>query len=225
MKSYSFLTAFTYRAIRYTVGPIIKAIWIKKVIGIKNIPKRGSVILAFNHQSFFDFLCFVAATNRNVHFLSAEKFFDHKLWRVPMKLTGQIRVDRNSHDKSQVHHAVMTHLVKGDAIGIFPEGTRSPHKDKMLKAFTGVAKYALEHGVPVIPIGIQGTYDIMNRDRSYPSLKKEVVINIGRSISFSDHHGKHDDLAVRTLVTEKVMKEIERLSEKEYPHYELVHEA
>ncbi|MEN9649544.1 MAG: hypothetical protein RL094_511 [Candidatus Parcubacteria bacterium] len=224
MNSDSKFIAFTYFVLRAILRPIIKTIWIKKTTGIQHIPTKGPAIIAFNHQSFFDFLCFSVVAPRNVHFLSAEKFFYHKLWKHLMKFTGQIKVERHVHDKSDVHESVRKHLAKGMLVGIFPEGTRSPHEHEMLKAFTGVGKFTLEHRVPVIPVGIKGTYAVLSNGTPKLQYNKVVEIHVGEPLHFSDHHGKHTDKQICQLVTEKVMKKIEVLSGKTYPHYELNHD-
>ena len=161
-----------------------------------------------------------SVTPRNIHFLSAEKFFEHRWWRKLMISTGQIRVNRDLHDKSSVHDMVKRHVNKGTLIGIFPEGTRSPHKHEMLKAFTGVAQFALKHHIPIIPVGIVGTYEVMAKHDKKPHIKKIVEIHVGQPLHFREHHDRHNDRDICMYVTEKVMKEIEKLSSKVYPHYE-----
>lgn len=140
-----------------------------------------------------------------------------------MFITGQIKVDRGSHAKEGVHLSVGAHLNRGKLIGIFPEGTRSPDKERMLKAFTGVAQFALRHRVPIIPVGINGTYEVMAKNDKRPTIRRVVNINIGRALHFNEHYGKHSDSEICTRVTEMVMKDIELLSGKVYPHYESPH--
>ena len=224
MDSDSKLISLSYYILRKIFGPIIRIVWVKKVTGLENIPKSGSAILVFNHQSFFDFLCFVAVSPRNVHFLSAEKFFNHKLWKHLMRWTGQIKVERQAHDKGGVHDLVKKHIDKRTLIGIFPEGTRSPHQHEMLKAFTGAGRYSLEHRVPIIPIGIKGTFEINSRDSKKVIFKKFAELHVGKPLHFTEHYGRHAEKDICTLVTEKAIKEIEKLSGKKYPHYEFNHE-
>lgn len=223
MDSDSRLIAVTYYILRTLLKPLFGWILVKRVEGLSHIPKRGPAIIAFNHQSMFDFLCFSVVCPRNVHFLSAEKFFYQPGWKWLMKWTGQIKVERHVHDKSDVHESVRKHLSKGQIVGIFPEGTRSHLKDEMLKALTGVGKFALEHRVPVIPVGIKGTYDIHSKGQRSIQWKKIVEFHIGAPLHFSEHHGKHTDKQICLWVTEKVIKQIEKLSGKRYPHYEIKH--
>ncbi|HEY1037533.1 MAG TPA: lysophospholipid acyltransferase family protein [Candidatus Paceibacterota bacterium] len=224
MKSHSRFISFTYSVLRFILRPIIITIWVKEVTGVKNIPKTGGAIVALNHQSFLDFFAFAVVAPRGTHFLSAEKFFKKGLWKWLMILTGQIKVERNADDKSGVHSLVKKHIENGDLVGIFPEGTRSHLKDEMLKAFTGIAKYALEHRVPIIPVGIKGAHEIHSKESKRVKFIKTLEVHIGTPLHFPNHWEHHSDKEARTYVTEKAIKQIERLSGKRYPHYELKHD-
>jgi len=187
----------------------IRIFLIKDLEGMDRIPKKGAAILAFNHQSLFDFICFIAISPRNIYYLTAEKFYSHPFWRPIMQMTGQIKVERTSKDKDVVHKAVYDHLKKGHLVGIFPEGTRSPHKDAMLPGYTGVARYALETGIPVIPIGICGTYELWSRHQKVPTIEKDVSFHVGEPLLPKDF--EHHDDAAHAKTTE-IVKQLSILS-------------
>lgn len=216
--NHSPLVTVFYYIIRKIFGPLVRLIWIKEVHGISHIPKSGPVIVAFNHQSYFDFICFIAVSPRNVHFLAAEKFFEHPILNLIMRIFGQIRVNRKEKNKDSAHAEVLKHLRAGKVIGIFPEGTRCPDKDVMLRAFHGVAKYATMIGAPVIPIGIKGAYEVMSRFDRRPKLIKNISFHIGRPIYFDQD--KDGILTKREYViaTHDIMLKIAELSGKAYPY-------
>ena len=60
----------------------------------------------------------------------------------------------------------------------------------------------------------------MSKHDTKPKFNKIVEINIGKPLYFSEHHGNHTDKNICTYVTEQVVKQIEILSGKIYPHYE-----
>jgi len=213
---------YTYFLIRAVLGPIVKVIWIKSYSGLSNIPKKGAAIIAFNHQSYFDFICFIAICPRLVHFLSAEKFFDHHMWKHLMRLTGQIKVHRKEHDKHILHATVHDHLTNGKIVGIFPEGTRSADPIEMLHAFTGVAKYAIRGRVPVIPVGISGAHEVMSRSDKRPRFLKNIRFEIGKPIHFKDHYDKELSEMNYRQMTDVIMLEISRLSGKKYSYVGLI---
>lgn len=136
-----------------------------------------------------------------------------------MRVTRQIKVNRTAHDKQEMHKLVHSHIDSGRIIGIFPEGTRSPHESDMLRAFSGVAKYALAKKVPVIPIGIGGTYHVMSRHATKIRFKKMVSINVGKPVHC---YQDLDDLCATEFdyrkITHLIMKEISLLSGKTYNH-------
>ena len=136
-----------------------------------------------------------------------------------MKMTGQIEVKRTEKDKSVVHTLVLGHLGAGKVIGIFPEGTRALAKEEMLKAFTGVAKYAINGGVPIVPVGLYGTFDIMSRHDKVPKFKKFVLINVGEPVYLDKFHNRDLKREDYQLITDKIMLRISSLSGKPYPHY------
>lgn len=216
------IVQISYFILRRIISPIVRLIWIREIKGLENIPKKGPVILAFNHQSYFDFISFIAVSPRNVHYLSAEKFYSGKqcsrLWKPLMRVSGQIKVDRENRDKRIVHDTVFEHLNSGKMIGIFPEGTRARLNDEMLHAFTGVAKYAIKGNVPVIPVGINGTYEVMSRFDKWPKFKKNISINIGTAISFENYKNVKMNKKGYRLLTDKIMLKIAELSNNKYSH-------
>lgn len=209
---------FCYSCLRFFLGPIIRIIWIKKVEGLKNIPKKGPCIIAANHSSFFDFICFIAVSPRKIYYLAAEKFFKWKIWKILVKATGQIRVERQSIDKNEVYDVAFSLLKQGKILGIFPEGTRSSD-DKIHKAYVGVAKFALMAQVPVVPVGIKNTYKILSRHRRFPRIKKIVELKIGEPIYFDKYYNQKNKKFFKKI-TDEIMLKIAELSDKEYIYAE-----
>lgn len=217
------LARWGYSFIKKIFGPIVRGMWVAEIEGLHNIPSEGPVIIASNHESYFDFICFIAASPRKIHYLAAEKFYTSKAWRPLMNITGQIKVEREAHDKSQVHKLVHSALSQGRMIGIFPEGTRSSD-GKMQRAFTGVAKFALKTKTPVIPVGIIGTYEIMSRHDKFPKFSKKARIKIGKPMYFKEFHDmEHTENHFR-FVTDKIMLKIGELVGKKYVYVEDIKE-
>ncbi|MFA5127222.1 MAG: lysophospholipid acyltransferase family protein, partial [Patescibacteria group bacterium] len=169
-------------------------------------PKKGSFIIAANHSSYFDFIFLYVFIPRRITFLAAEKFFASRFWRPFMKITGQIKVDRGSGDKGGVYEQVDELISKNGVLGIFPEGTRS-RSGKIQKAYSGVAKFANKYNIPIVPVGISGTYEIMSPHDNFPKFKKGKI-NIGASliVDSDDYEGE----------TRKIMKTISALAGQSY---------
>jgi len=200
-----------YWVLKTLFGWLIRLIWVKNVAGLENIPKKGAFIIAANHCSYFDFLSLVAVLPRKVHFLAAEKFYKSKFWYPLVAWTGQIKVDRKSQDKEEVYKEVFKVLQSGEVVGIFPEGTRSAD-GKIGKTYTGVAKFAITAKVPVVPVGIKGTYEILSRHQKWPKIKKSISIKIGNVVSLNDYYSSKDDSIVLRQVADDVVEKIKELA-------------
>ena len=201
------------------IFPFIRLIWVGQVDGINYIPTKGGFVIAFNHESFFDFICFRAAFSREVRYLTAAKFFREWWWSPIVTLTGQIKVERYGPNRKESAKKALAQAIsllkQGEIIGIFPEGTRSPEGKRLHKAFTGVARMALIAKVPVIPVGMIGTYEIMSRYDKYPHLKK-CQIKVGKPMFFNQYYGQENNQDVLEYITTKIMLKISELTGKPY---------
>ena len=203
-----------YNFLKFFIFPFIRIIWIQKVININNIPKKGGVIIASNHSSYFDFITLYSICPRRVYFLAGEVFFQKKRWSWLMRLTKQIKVDRNVKNKSDSLNTASKFLKENKVIGIFPEGTRS-HDGKLQVAYNGAVKLSIMSGAPILPVGIVGTYEIMSRFDKFPKFKK-CSINFGQLKNYSNDLRNLDDVSYLNSLTRELMEDIASLSGQSY---------
>ena len=204
-----------YFFLKFFIFPVIRLVWVKRVDGLSNIPKHNGVIVASNHESYFDFICFSAVCPRRIYYLAGEVFFKKWWWRPLVVFTGQIRVDRNQKDKSSVISQAVKALKQGKVVGIFPEGTRSAD-GKLQKAYTGIAKIALKSQVLVVPVGMVGTFEIMSRHKKIPRFKRCDIV-IGQPINLSNYYDKKEDQNLLREITDNIiMKNIAHLTKEKY---------
>ncbi len=206
---------FWYSLIKTVLGPFIRWVWIKKVEGLKNIPEQKPCIIAANHSSYFDFLSLAAISKRRIYFLAAEKFFKGKIWGPLVRLTGQIKVERKSKDKSQVYNLVLSAIKQGYIIGVFPEGTRS-RNGEIHQVYGGIARFVLATRVPVVPVGISGAFEILPPHKKIPQIKKNIEIKIGQSMEFGKYYDKEQSEKVLQDISDEIMLKIAELSGKKY---------
>ena len=184
----------------------------KEVQGLENIPQKGGVILAANHSSFLDPVCLVAVVQRPISFLAAEKLFKHPLWLPLVFLTRQIKVDRQSKDKSASLANALKVLSRGEILGIFPEGTRS-RSGVVQKAYGGVVRLSKNAKCVIVPINIQGAFEILPPGVWFPKLRKQIVIHIGVPLYIheyiDDSNEKNDFVKVANEVVMKRIMELE----------------
>jgi 1-acyl-sn-glycerol-3-phosphate acyltransferase len=105
-------------------------------------------------------------------------------------------------------------LAQGRALGIFPEGTRSPD-GRLYKFRTGVARLALRSGAAVVPVGLVGTRAVQPPG-SRRWHRAPVEIHFGAPLRFGDLAAQERNTKVLREVTDTVRAEIQRLSGQEY---------
>ncbi len=205
-----------YPIAKIILTPII-GLWIKETKGLENIPVKGPFIIAANHESYMDHFIivktFVIHTNKKIHFLAKKEHFDNPLKAAWHRWGGAIPLDRGAKGTKALRWAVKA-LKNGKIIGVHPEGTRSL-TGKLQKGKTGVARLALAARVPVVPVGLIGTFEIMPKGKHIPKLKR-AKINIGKPIYFNKHYNKKITKKLLRNITDEIMKEIAKLSKQKY---------
>lgn len=187
-----------YWFLRYSIGPLVRLIWVSKVDGLENIPSKGAVVIAANHSSYFDFLTTIAVLPRRIYYLAGEVFYKSWFWKPLLVLTGQIKVDRNSTDKSAAINAGNGILNSGNILGIYPEGTRS-RDGKLHIAYNGVAKFALNNKCDIVPLAIEGAYEIMSSADKWPKFNKKCKLTFLKPLRYEE---------IKNYSAEKIVQEI-----------------
>ncbi len=191
--------------------------FIGRVRGLEYVPKDRNFILAANHDSYIDHLIiatvFANYLDKRVHFLAKKELFSNWIKNKFHKWADAIPIDRQAGGKEALKAAI-TALKKGKIIIIHPEGTRSMD-GKLQRAKTGVARLALAAKVPVLPIGLIGTFEILPKWKKIPRFSK-AKLNIGELMHFKEYYKKENDKKAIRLVTTNIMKEIAKLTGEEY---------
>jgi 1-acyl-sn-glycerol-3-phosphate acyltransferase len=202
------------------VGPIIMTAFRPWVRGIENVPKEGAVILASNHLSFVDSVFLPLVLDRRVVFLAKSDYFTGKglrgwLTKLFFVGTGQLPIDRSGGKASEASlNTGLRVLADGLALGIYPEGTRSPD-GIMYRGRTGVARMILESGAPVVPVAMIDTEKVMPIGTKLPKVMRPGVV-FGEPLDFTRFTGLESDRFVLRSVTDEIMYELGRLSGQEY---------
>ena len=160
--------------------------------GVQLIPRNGPVILAANHRSYLDPVVLTAVgmrRGRKLRYLGKKEVFDAPVIGQGMKLLGQIRVDRGSGDTQPLQQAIDA-LHRGEAIGIFPQGTIPRGREfyaSRLQSRTGVARLAAESEAPVVPVALWDTEKIWPRNSRIPRVgellaRRPVYAKVGEPI-------------------------------------------
>lgn len=205
---------------RVFLGPIMKLLFRPWVKGLDNVPVEGPAILASNHLSFSDSIFMPLMVHRPVVFLAKSEYFTGKgvrgrLTALFFRLTNQLPMDRSGGAASaQSLDAGMEVLSKGGLLGIYPEGTRSPDA-RLYRGKVGVAKLALEAGVPVIPVAMIGTDKVQPIGKRLPNIRRIGMI-FGEPLDFSRYEGMAEDRLIQRSATDEIMHQLMMLSGQEY---------
>jgi 1-acyl-sn-glycerol-3-phosphate acyltransferase len=209
-----------YWIVKAILTPVLRTLFRPKVEGLENVPPEGAAILASNHLSFSDSIFLPLMVPRRITFLAKSDYFTSgglkgRLKAGFFKGVGQLPVDRSGGRASQAAlETGLRVLGEGKLLGIYPEGTRSPD-GKLYRGKTGVARMALEAGVPVIPCAMVNTFEIQPPGKVMPKLIP-VVMRIGKPLDFSRYAGMEDDRFVLRSMTDEIMYELMQLSGQEY---------
>jgi 1-acyl-sn-glycerol-3-phosphate acyltransferase len=202
------------------LGPILLRVFRPWLKGVENVPLTGSAILASNHLSFIDSVFLPLVLRRPVVFLAKSEYFTGhgiKGWLVRQFFlaSGQLPIDRSGGRASEDSlNTGVTVLSQGKLLGIYPEGTRSPD-GRIYRGRTGIARMALESGVPVIPVAMIDTDKVMPIGSKIPKVQRIGVV-FGHPLDFSRFEGYENDRFVLRAITDEIMHEIVGISGQEY---------
>jgi 1-acyl-sn-glycerol-3-phosphate acyltransferase len=165
------------RVIKAVIGPYLRAYHGLELLGTEHIPARGPALVVINHASLLD----VPVLMLLDPWPDTATLVKASLFKVPvlswlLRQWGAIPVERQGRDSSGVR-AMLQVLRSGGVMTIAVEGrrTRSGH----LEAVNPIlARFAANAGVPILPVGIGGSFDALPPGRVLPRPKK-IVVRVG----------------------------------------------
>ena len=171
MKLYAFLKKLVQGFIRFLFRIDVE--------GEENIPSEGAVLVCPNHLSNWDPIILGVVFDRQIRFMAKASLFKIPLLNVLIKTLGAFPVTRGSADPSSIKMAIKL-LTDGDAVGMFPQGTRCMGKELAeTEVKSGVGMVAHRSKADVLPVLIQ-----TKKNRILPFRK--VYIKIGNGIDNFD---------------------------------------
>jgi 1-acyl-sn-glycerol-3-phosphate acyltransferase len=181
-----------------------------RVEGLENISPGGSYVFASNHLSLMDIPAVLPHIPVQFRFLAKEGLFKVPFIGYHLQRAGHIPVHRDSARASLRTMAETAEIVRdrGVSVLVFPEGGRSP--DEMREFKDGAAYIAIKAGVPIVPLGLCGTREVLQMGslRVQPG---NVVLRIGEPIPTAGLVA-HD----RGRLTAKVRERVVELTQGAY---------
>lgn len=170
---------------------------------IEQLDKNCPYVFAANHQSQFDIFILQGYLNFDFRWLAKKELFKAPLFGYAMRSAGYISVER-SHSRQGLKslHEAAVKIKNGTSVIIFPEGTRS--LDGTVQPFkAGAMVLAIKAGVPVVPVAILGTHQVLPAGKLLPKPGR-VHILVGKPVETKDYKIKQrEELAA--LIENKVI--------------------
>ena len=151
-----------------------------QIHGEEQVPATGAFIVEPSHRSYLDtpFVSFI--TRRRIRFMAKEELFEKSFGKKLFTALGGIPVTRGSVSARTAMKEIRAALEAGEPAAVFPEGTRH-HGPDIGEMFDGTAYLAVKLGVPIIPVGIGGSEEILASGSKMPRLHK-VSVRVGAPI-------------------------------------------
>lgn len=185
-----------YRVGKFLFTPLFKFYFNPTIIGAENIPEEGPILIVGDHINFFDQFNAIISTKRFITYMAKKEYFDDKKVAWFFKATGCIPVNRSIHDENAKKRA-MGVLESGNALGLFPEGTRNKTDAFLLPFKFGAVSMAKKSGAYLVPFGITGEYKFRS---------KNLMVRFGKPFKVGDMSLEEaNDKLYKTV--EKLMKQ------------------
>ena len=141
--------------------------------GVENVPPEGACLITPNHISYGDPIWITIPIQRRIYYMAWDKPFEIPVLGFIMRAFGAFPVSLDAADLSAQRNALEV-LRQGRALVMFPEGGRT-RTGKIMPFKMGAFRFALTHGVPIIPVSIKGAEKIWPVGKIFPRPGKLVI--------------------------------------------------
>jgi 1-acyl-sn-glycerol-3-phosphate acyltransferase len=156
--------------------------WKIKHHGTANIPTEGGLIVASNHQTYFDPFWLSIPIGRPVRYLAWNEAFDWPLVGKVITLLGAWPLQVEGSDPTAIRRSLQW-LRDGGVLVIFPEGARGTSEGSLMRFKAGAVRLAMEANVPILPVTIRGANRVWPRNQKLPRLGQvEIIYHAPRRI-------------------------------------------
>ncbi len=191
----------TVRRIGHRVSRLL---WRIQYSGVENVPMSGGLIIAANHQTYFDPFWVGFPVYRPLRFLAWDESFGWPIVGRFIGLFGAWPLQLERSDPAAIRRALQW-LRNGGAVVIFPEGGRGNPDGSMGRFKHGAVRMALEAGVPILPVTIRGAHKVWPKTSRLPGLGRKVAVHFHPAVDVSLECGEDNRVCAR--------RESERIAE------------
>ncbi|MDQ6710267.1 MAG: 1-acyl-sn-glycerol-3-phosphate acyltransferase [Candidatus Dormibacteraeota bacterium] len=159
--------------------PLLHGLFRIHVTGRAQIPRSRAYVIVANHLNWLDSFALLATfpIEPRIHFLGdTTMLVTHRVqWAIIKAVGGYIPVNRSLHQDAALFHHVNRCLQAGGVVALYPEGHYGDAEGTLMPFKKGFAHFALDNGVPIVPVAMAGMKDLW--------LRKMVAVNIGPPIT------------------------------------------
>jgi len=160
--------------IRPIVGFFSRLFWKIEFRGVENIPAKGGIIIAANHQTYIDPFWLSLEVKRPTRYLAWSDAFNWPFVGRGLIWFGAWPLALEGSDPGAIRRSLQW-LRDGGAVVIFPEGGRSTASGSLERFKVGAVRLALEADVPILPVTIKGGNQVWPRGWRLPHMGKVVI--------------------------------------------------
>ena len=176
-----------------------------RVIHQERMVESGPLLIAVNHSSFFDPPLAGICSERGVYYLARKTLLKWPFFGPLFPAMNVIPVERDGNDMSALRE-VIKKVKDGNAVLLFPEGTRSVD-GHLQPARAGIGLVIAKTGAPVLPMRIFGAYEAFPKNARRFQLSQITVV-IGEPIYFSEEEISHTSRETYQVLSNRVMEAI-----------------
>jgi 1-acyl-sn-glycerol-3-phosphate acyltransferase len=183
-----------------------------RVEGIEHLRGKGPYLFMSNHQGFYDIFALLGHLPYQFKWLAKKELFSVPFFGWTMAAVGYISIDRGgTRDTVEAMNEAAQKIRDGMSVVIFPEGSRSP--DGSIQPFKkGGFTLAIKSKVPIVPIAISGSRDIMPKD-SLTAAPGEIRMFVGHPIEVQ-HYSLKDREPLMKKVRETICENFKLISQE-----------
>jgi 1-acyl-sn-glycerol-3-phosphate acyltransferase len=182
-----------------------------KIEGLEDLHSEGPYIFMSNHQGSYDIFTLLGHLPYPFKWLAKKEIFSIPILGWAMTAAGYISIDREgTRETVAAMNKAAQKIREGVSVVIFPEGTRSG--DGSIQSFKkGGFTLAVKSKVPIVPIAIAGSREILPKDRLTIS-PGDIRVRIGRPIETA-HCSTKDRQALMEQVREAISSNFKLISQ------------
>lgn len=183
-----------------------------KVEGIENLGGEGPYIFMSNHQGSYDIFALLGHLPFQFKWLAKKELFSIPVLGWAMAAAGYISIDREgTRETVDAMNEAAQKIRDGMSVVIFPEGSRSP--DGTIQPFKkGGFTLAIKSKVPIVPIAIAGSREIMPKDK-LTAMPGEIRMRMDHPIE-TEKNTLKDRKALMEKVREAITKNFKLISQE-----------